>query len=197
MAKKIYVDLDLQENKLGNIADGIENTDALNKAQIVTLNDESKDYAAELVNSIGGFVSKIDPASGIPTGGSGVGDSINKGDYYYFNTNGNILGHDVWKGDKLLALVADPDTMTNNDTNTDWVILDNHSTDDDRFVISEEALTADVEDIITHNLGQRFVQVIITDTVGNVVDAAIRLIDANTLGITSSASVTVNGVVSL
>lgn len=197
MAKKIFTALDLQLNKLQNVAAATAANEATNKGQVDTLIQEAKDYAAGLVEGLGEFVGYWDPANGLPTTGSGTAGSIDKNDWWRISANGTLLGADIHKDARLQASVSNPDTVTNDATNTDWYVMDNHSIENDRYVISAETLAGGVEKVITHNLGQKYVQVLITDTSDNVIDADIRLIDANTIGITANSNVSINGIVSL
>lgn len=96
-----------------------------------------------------------------------------------------------------LAERGNPDTVDNTTSNTDFFIPHGFHDEDSRYDIPETILAPDVPATITHNLGHRYVHVVVTDTAGAPVDVAVVYTDANSLTITANTAVTVTGVVSI
>lgn len=194
--KNIYTGYDFNGNEI-KIGDGTAPTSAINKGQLDTSITETRAYIDSKVQNLGEYVGKINPTAGLPTTGSGVGNAIDKGDWWYIEAEGNLLGVPVHVGDRLQALVANPDTTDNTAANTDFVVLHTYHPEDGRYAISNLALTANVEKTITHGLGYKFVQVSVADADGNKVDLDVKYVDESTLKLTSSVTVNVWGVISI
>lgn len=197
MAKQIYQAFDFNGNLINGIADGILATDAANKGQVDEALAVAQAYTDSKIEGLGEFVAQIDPASGLPTVGSGAGGAIDKGDWWFVNTHGTLLGVAVHPGDRLQAAVSNPDTADNTEANTDFFILHTFHIEDSRFEISNTSLIPDTPTTITHNLGYRFVNVVVTDTLGEPVDVNVVYVDENSLTLTANVAVTVTGMVSI
>lgn len=106
-------------------------------------------------------------------------------------------GAPVHKGDRLQAMIDNPNTTNNTSTNTDWKVLHSYHEADGRFAINNLALAADTPSTVNHGLGYKFVHVSVADATGDAVDVQVNYVDENNLTLTSNTSVTVNGVVSI
>lgn len=196
--KQIYVGHDYNGNKITNVADGVGATDVVNKGQLDAGVVEAKAYTDAKIEGLGEYVSKIDPVNGLPTVGSGTAGAIDRNDWYYIESNGTLLGVAVHKGDRLQALVDNPDVTTNDATNTDWNILHSWHIEDSRYEIVGLSLIADTPETITHNLGYKFVQTSFALTSsGKKVELDIAYVDENTITIESNISITIDGIISL
>lgn len=197
MAKNIYTSYDFNGNKVQGVADGTLATDAANKGQLDAGVAEAKAYTDSKIEGLGEYVGQLDPSLGLPTSGSGVDGTIDKGDWWYINTNGNLLGIAVHKGDRLQASVSSPDTSDNTSSNMDWFVLHTFHEADLRFPINNLTLTADTPINVNHGLGYRFVHVTLVDTAGNRIDADVNYVDENNLTITSNTTIVASGVVTI
>lgn len=197
MAKEIYQSYNFNGNLVSGIADGVAVTDAANKGQVDDALLEAKTYTDSKIEGLGEYAGTHDPALGLPTVGTGASGAIDKGDWYYITGTGTLLGVTVRKGDRLQAAVANPDTITNDGTNVDWFILHSFNEEDTRFEIVSTDLLANTPATITHNLGHRFVNVIVSDALGNPVDVYVNYVDENSLTLTSNIAVTIVGAVML
>nr|UWG92247.1 MAG: hypothetical protein [Bacteriophage sp.] len=101
------------------------------------------------------------------------------------------------QGDRLQAMVDDPDTTTNTAASTDWKILHTYHEADGRYSIDNISLVANTANTITHGLGYKFVQVTVADADGKRIDVEVDYVDENTLTLTANQNVTVYGVVSI
>lgn len=195
--KDIYVNYDFNANKVTGLADGTTSTDAINKGQLDAQNTALTNYIDNKILGLGAFVGEADPGNGIPTAGSGEAGAIDKGDWWHFTGEGTLLGVSVHKGDRLQAMVDDPDTTTNTAANTDWKILHTYHEADGRYSIDNISLVANTANTITHGLGYKFVQVTVADADGKRIDVEVDYVDENTLTLTANQNVTVYGVVSI
>ncbi|MGL5750206.1 MAG: hypothetical protein ACRCXT_06740 [Paraclostridium sp.] len=194
--KNIYVGYDFGTNEI-KVANGTTATSATNKGQLDAGILEAKAYTDSKIQNLGEYVGKINPTAGLPTTGSGALNEIDKGDWWYIEAEGNLLGVPVHVGDRLQALINDPDTSDNTSANTGFVVLHTYHPEDGRYTISNLALTANTEKTINHGLGYRFVQVSVADVDGNKVDLDVKYVDESNLKLTSSATVNVWGVISI
>ena len=197
MAKKIYTDYDFRGNTVTGIANASGASDAVNKSQLDAQNTELRAYIDGQILGLGEFVGEIDPSNGLPTTGSGAAGTIDAQDWWYINTGGTLLGVSVHKGDRLQAMIPNPDTTDNTAANTDFKLLHTYHGADSRFPLSNLALTANTPLNINHGLGYRFVQVAIADSTGNKVDVEVNYVDENNLTLTATENLTVYGVISI
>lgn len=195
--KNLYTGLDLNDNKIQGIADGTLATDVASKGQVDTALTDAQAYTDGKILGLGEYVAKLDPASGIPTVGSGDGGAIDKNDWWHIDGSGTIIGEAVHKGERLQALVNNPDTADNTGTNTDWAILHDFHVEDSRYEIDNVALTADTPLNINHALGKKFVQVTVADVDGKRIDLDVDYVDTDNLTLESTVNVNVYGVISL
>ena len=154
-------------------------------------------YIDAEILGLGAFADEFDPSLGLPTSGSGAEGAIDKGDWWYISSDGSLLGAPVHKGDRLQAMIDNPNTTNNTSTNTDWKVLHSYHEADGRFAINNLALVADTPSTVNHGLGYKFVHVSVADAAGDAVDVQVNYVDENNLTLTSNTSVTVNGVVSV
>ena len=187
--KKFFHGMDLDGNKLTNIMNGTSPLDATNLSQL----DALKDYTDAKFQGLGEFVDKLDPATGLPTTGSGANGIIVRNDWFHISADGTLLGKDVNKGDKLLALVDNPDTVDNTDTNSDFAVL---HVEEGRFTIDSLSLVANTPMTVSHNLGYQIVQVALAGLDGSKIDVDVKYIDINTLTLEATSDVVVSGAIS-
>lgn len=197
MTKPIYQDFDFNNNKITGIADATTADGVINKGQLDSQDTALRAYIDGEILGLGNFVSEIDTTSGLPTSGSGAGGAIDKNDWYHIISEGTILGEDVHKGERLQALVDNPDTADNTAGNADWKILHSYNESDSRYDIDNLALTANTPEIVTHGLGFKFVQVALAGADGKQVDVEIDYVDSTSLVLTSSSNLTVSGAISV
>ena len=197
MKKILTGGIDLGTGKILGVVDGTDVNDAVNKGQLDGIETSLTTYIDGKIEGLGEYVGKLDPASGLPTTGSGAAGAIDKNDWWYIEAAGTLLGVEVSEGDKFHALVNNPDTTDNTATNTDFLIMHNH-VEEHRFSITSTSLTADSATRVTHNLGAEFVHITLVDDATNKrVDVEVEYIDANNVDITSAEDITVSGVISL
>lgn len=197
MAKQIYQSFDFNGNVINGVAAGVAANDVANKGQVDAAIVTAQAYTDSKIEGLGEYVAQLDPASGLPTVGSGAGGAIDKGDWWYINDTGTLLGVAVHKGDRLQAAVDNPDTVDNSVSNTDFFLLQNFHVADARYEIPSTSLVADTPETITHSLGYRFVNVVVVDTLGEPVDVNVIYVDENSLTLTANTAVTITGVVSI
>lgn len=196
--KKIYTGgIDLGDEKVVGVAAGTTSTDAVNKGQLDTVESDMTTYVDGKIEGLGEYVSKIDPASGLPTTGSGAAGAIDRNDWWYVEAEGTFLGISAHVGDRLQAAVDNPDTADNTASNTDFLLLHTFHIDDTRHPITALVLTADVAETVNHALGYQFVNVNVADTDGKKIDVEVDYVDENNLTLTSSVTATVSGVVTM
>lgn len=195
--KDIYVNYDMNANKVTGLADGTNATDAATKGQIDTLDTNLRAYIDGEILGLGAFVGEHDPGNGIPTAGSGASGAIDKGDWWHFTGEGTLLGVSIHKGDRLQAMVDNPDTTTNTAANTDFKVLHTYHEADGRYSIDNISLVANTAYTVNHGLGYKFVQVSVADVDGKRIDVEVDYVDENNLTLTSNQNVTVWGVVSI
>lgn len=196
VTKNIYVNQNLNGNTISGLGNAVNAQDAATKGQLDTKETEIKSYVDSKVENLGEYVGTLVPTA-LPTTGSGAGSIIDKGDWWYISQNGTLLGVAVHKGDRLQASVSNPNTSTNDATNTDFFILHNYDDSQSRYEISNLSLVADTPLIITHNLGYKIVQVSVIDSNNKKIDVDVEYVDNNNLKLTSNQNITVWGVVSL
>lgn len=198
MAKNIYTGYDFNGNKIEGVADGVLATDVSTKGQLDTGIAEAKAYADSKIEGLGEYVSQLDPNTGLPTVGSGEAGAIDKGDWWFINQTGTLLGVTVHKGDRLQAAIANPDTTDNTASNTDFFLLQGMMSDVIRYEVNALTLTAGVPTDIAHNLGEKYVHVTLVDALDdNRIDLDVNYVDENTVRVMSNVSATVNGVVTI
>lgn len=197
MAKQIYQSFDFNGNVINGVAAGVSATDVANKGQVDAAIVTAQAYTDSKIEGLGEYVAQLDPDSGLPTIGSGNGGSIDKGDWWYINDTGTLLGVAVHKGDRLQAAVDNPDTADNSVSNTDFFLLQNFHVADARYEIQSTVMTPDTPVTITHNLGYRFVNVVVVGESGEPVDVNVVYTDVNSLTLTSNTAVIITGMVSI
>lgn len=197
MVKNIYTDYEFNGGKISGIADGVNANDAVTKNQLDLQDTALRAYIDGEILGLGAFVDEFDPSLGLPTSGSGSAGAIDAGDWWHISTDGTLLGEPVHKGDRLQALVDNPDTADNTGTNTDWKVLHSYHEADSRFPITNLELTADTPETVNHGLGYKFVHVTVADAAGDAVDVQVNYVDENNLTLTANTTVTVSGVVSI
>jgi hypothetical protein len=195
--KNFYYDMNLNGGTITGIADGVNATDAATKGQLDAQDTALRAYVDAEILGLGSFVDELDPSLGLPTAGSGAAGAIDGGDWWYISAEGTLLGIPVHKGDRLQAMVDNPDTDDNTGTNTDWKVLHSYHEADSRFPITNLELTADTPETINHGLGYKFVHVTVADAAGDAVDVQVNYVDENNLTLTANTTVTVSGVVSI
>lgn len=195
--KNFYYDMNLNGGTITGIANGVNATDAATKGQLDAQDTALRAYIDAEILGLGAFVGEFDPSLGLPTSGSGAEGAIDKGDWWYISSDSSLLGAPVHKGDRLQAMIDNPNTTNNTGTNTDWKVLHSYHDADSRFPISNVPLVADTPQTINHGLGYKFVHVSVADAAGDAVDVQVNYVDENNLTLTSNTSVTVNGVVSV
>lgn len=197
MAKQIYQSFDFNGNVINGVAAGVAANDVANKGQVDAAIVTAQAYTDSKIEGLGEYVAQLDPDSGLPTIGSGNGGFIDKGDWWYINDTGTLLGVAVHKGDRLQAAVDNPDTADNSVSNTDFFLLQNFHVADARYEIQSTVMTPDTPVTITHNLGYRFVNVVVVGESGEPVDVNVVYTDVNSLILTSNTAVTITGMVSI
>lgn len=195
--KNFYYDMNLNGGTITGIANGANATDAVTKGQLDAQDTALRAYIDAEILGLGAFVDELDPSLGLPTAGSGAAGAIDAGDWWYISSDGSLLGEPVHKGDRLQALIDNPDTADNTGTNTDWKVLHSYHDADSRFAINNLALVADTPQNVNHGLGYKFVHVTVADAAGDAVDVQVNYVDENNLTLTANTTVTVSGVVSI
>lgn len=168
--------------------DALLQTQSLNNKMFQTLVQGSEDTAIKATIQQDGKNIQID---------TGAAGAIDGGDWWYISAEGTLLGIPVHKGDRLQAMVDNPDTADNTAANTDWKVLHSYHEADSRFSIDNLALVADTPATVNHGLGYKFVHVSVADATGDAVDVQVNYVDENNLTLTANTSVTVSGVVSI
>ena len=198
MAKNIYTGYDFNGNQIKGIADGVLATDAASKGQVDAGVVEAKAYTDSKIEGLGTYVGQLDPATGLPTAGSGASGAIDKGDWWYINATGTLLGVEVHKGDRLQASIDNPDTADNTAANTDWILLEAFHYGAIRYEVTNLTLTAGVPIDIVHNLGEKYVHVTLVDSLDdNRIDLDVNYVDDNTVRVLANVTATVNGVITI
>lgn len=208
MSKLMNVGYNFQDLTV-QLGDGVNAEDAVNKGQLDGIETSLQTYAdqAEVdakaytdakILGLGERVGGLDPATGLPTTGSGDGGAIDKNDYWIFTAGGTLIGQDVQKYERLVALTSNPDTTDNSITNTDWVVEHSPDVADQRKEITSLAVAGGATEIVNHALGYKYVSVAVyNDATDDQTDIHVHLVDANNLEITneSANAITVSGVI--
>ena len=121
--KNFYYDMNLNGGTITGIANGVNATDVATKGQLDAQDTTLRAYIDAEILGLGAFVGEFDPSLGLPTSGSGAEGAIDKGDWWYISSDSSLLGAPVHKGDRLQAMIDNPNTTNNTGTNTDWKVL--------------------------------------------------------------------------
>lgn len=198
MAKNIYTSYDFNGNQIKGVADGVLANDVASKGQVDAGVVEAKAYTDSKIEGLGTYVGQLDPTGGLPTVGSGEAGAIDKGDWWYINQTGTLLGVEVHKGDRLQASINNPNTTDNTVANTDFIILETFHYSAIRYEVTNLTLTAGVPVDIIHNLGEKYVHVTLVDSLDdNRIDLDVNYVDDNTVKVLSNVTATVNGVITI
>lgn len=162
MSKRISVGYDFGDLTV-QVGTAVNNNDVVNKGvmdtQIAqqdgalrTYTDDKKAEAIAYVDSkilgLGERVGVLNPATGLPTTGSGAAGAIDKNDYWTFTDDGTLLGQEVHKYEKLLAVVSNPNTVDNTGANTDWIIEHASHTIDHRHELTGITVPATIHEVL-------------------------------------------------
>lgn len=120
-------------------------TAAISDASATSLN-EAKAYTDSKILGLGERVGTLNPSDGLPTTGSGAEGAIDKNDYWTFEADGSILGEEVHKYEKLIAVTSNP-SLDNDVANTDWVIEHAPHTVDHRTEFTNVTVPATIQEV--------------------------------------------------
>lgn len=194
--KNIYVGYDFGTNEI-KVTNGTTPLSGVNKGQLDSGVLEAKAYTDSKIQNLGEYVGKISPSAGLPLTGSGANNEIDKGDWWYIEAEGTLLGVPVHVGDRLQALINDPDTSDNTAQNVGFTVLHTYHPEDGRFSITNLSLVANTPLNVNHGLGYKFVQVSVADSNGKRVDLDVNFVDENNLTLEANVNVSVWGVISI
>lgn len=156
MAQKITTSYDWGNLPI-SVGEGTETNHVLNKGQVDTLvsttetnannytdskDSATRNYVDSKIEGLGEYVTTLNPNMGLPTVGTGAGGAIDKNDYWIFSEDGNILGEDVHKWEKLIANVSNA-TIDN-----DFRIEHAPHTDDTRHQFTGTLVPATVQEVL-------------------------------------------------
>lgn len=162
IVKKVMISHDYGNGTV-KVRDAVASNEATTKGQVETLiaaqntasetytdnkDTATRSYIDAKILGLGERVGNWDPASGLPTTGSGDGGTIDKNDYWTFSADGTILGETVRKYARLVAAVSNPDTADNTAGNTDWVIEHVPQTHQYRSEFSNVVVPATVQEVL-------------------------------------------------